>query len=306
MDNLQQAFDNAYDVAFIDEPPQVETYLLRRIRAMYAQNPNLIITPLLLHRIYDAEGLEDAIFLEDEITESKSVNAGKEIGRGLSGSGFFSRLRGLFDQRLDYRPKDREYIASHRDWIIVEPMTIMRQPVESYVKKFVNVLTLGKFQDIVNRHYDEVFHLYLVMTLKSPDGSRLEQISIEKNQTIEINPFNKRDVSNAESFPIVIPQGLTFGKFLDTARASTTEDIYFRYDALSYNCQAYIKLLLDANGILALNPGAKEFLYQDLSELRNALPDYAKKIMRGITNLAGSADVLIHGYGLNGGEMLAW
>lgn len=223
------------------------------------------------------------------------------------GAGFFSRLRGLVDQRLDYRPKDREFIATHKDWIIIEPMTIMREPVQKYLKTFINFLTLGKFQDVLERHYDDVFHLFLIMTLKSPDGSRIEQISIEKNQTIEINPYSKRDDSKAEKFPLVIPEGMRFGNFLDKARASTSEDTYFRYDPLSYNCQAYIKILLDANGILKLNPTAKDFLYQDMSELRNALPEYAKKVMRGITNLAGSADVLIHGYGLyDGKEMLSW
>ena len=86
--------------------------------------------------------------------------------------------------------------------------------------------------------------------------------------------------------------------FLDTGLASTDKKTFFEYDPLSKNCGQFISLLLKANGMLETNPGAHEFIFQDLKKLREGLPSLTKKIMKKITDVAAISDVAIRGYGL--------
>ena len=221
---------------------------------------------------------------------------------------FLSRFRALTGTRLTYRPVDREFIKNYGNWIITE-MNVMRQPVNKNVKTALNFLTLGKFDDLVKKDYDEVYHLFLEITLINPTGQLTMtqkitgakdsslKITLEKNQTIEINYYKPRE--GTDSLPLVIPQGMTLGSLLSNAEKSVSLEEYFRYDPLSTNCQAYIIIVLKANGILQMNPKAQDFIYQDLGTLKAELPSYARKIMKGLTDIAGRADVIINGYGLN-------
>ena len=209
-------------------------------------------------------------------------------------SGIKSRFRALEGVRLDYRPVDRKFIGENKDAIITE-MTVYRTPVQSYVKKLANVLTLGKFGEIMSKHYDEIYHLFLRIKL-----SNGKDITLEKNQTIEINNFDpKRDTNEGtEKLPLKLPPDLTFGKFLENGLAITTPDIYFRYNPISTNCQQYLTVLLKGSGIDTLNPEAATFIFQNMKHLREGLSSFQKTVFKGITDLAAVADVAIHGYGL--------
>ena len=78
-------------------------------------------------------------------------------------SKLISRLKAFTGQRLDYRPSDREFLKQYGDWEIID-MSIQRNPIESYVKTLLNVITLGKFQYSIEKHFDELFHLFLKIT----------------------------------------------------------------------------------------------------------------------------------------------
>jgi len=206
-----------------------------------------------------------------------------------------SRLKAFQGVRLDYRPDDRKFISSYGDWVITS-MTIQRAPVESYVKTLTNILSLGKFKDLLNKHYDDVYHLALRIILSN--GSQTKDIIIEKNQTIAIS--NWKPENDVVSMPLKIPGNITFKQFLTTAENSTTKDLYYRYDPLTTNCQQYLMVLLKANGILQLNPESKNFIFQDLKILRDQLPSFTQTIMKKLTDAAAVADVAIKGYGLYG------
>jgi len=101
---------------------------------------------------------------------------------------------------------------------------------------------------------------------------------------------------------LIIPPNITFGTLLGNAQKSVSVEEYFRYDPLTNNCQNYIITVLKANGILALNPKAQDFVYQDLGTLKAELPTYAQTIMKRLTDIAGRADIALHGYGLTQGR----
>ena len=207
-----------------------------------------------------------------------------------------SRLRAFQGIRLDYSPSIRQFLQTNGEAIITG-LTVYRAPVEAYVKTLANIVSLGKFKQLLDKSFDEVYHLFMKIDLNKSGTSF--SITIEKNAVISIKPFSPNDITNAESYTVIsIPFNVSLNTFLSKAQNSTTPEQYFKYDALTTNCQAYILLLLEANGLIVSNPQAKQFIYQDMQTLRAQLPSISQKIMKGITNLAGVADVAIHGYSL--------
>jgi hypothetical protein len=257
-----------------------------RIRGHSKLKKHEIVSEILrLSQTPEGGGLSDTI----KKYAMKAYEAGKSIVSGIT-----SRAQALKGVRLDYRPKDRKFIAENGDAIITE-ISVYRTPVESYVKTLANVLTLGKFGEILKSKYDDIYHLYLRIKL-----SNGKDITLEKNATIEINPFKASRDTNAgsEKLELDIPANLTFGEFLKNGQAITTPDAYFRYDPISTNCQQYLTILLKGSNIERLNPDANDFIFQDMSHLRNGLTTFQKKLFKGVTDLAGVADVAFHGAGL--------
>jgi hypothetical protein len=207
-----------------------------------------------------------------------------------------SRLAVFKGIRLDYSPPVREFLKNNGNSIITG-LTIYRAPVEKYVKTLANIVSLGKFKAVVDANYDEVYHLFLKIDLNNTTTNTNFSIIIEKNAIIEIKPFNPDDIKNAEQFIVNTPSNLTLNSFLQNAQASTTKEQYFKYDALSTNCQHYIQTLLKSNNLLT--PEANQFLYQNMDILKQQLPTISQKIMKGITNIGSLADIVIKGYGLN-------
>lgn len=212
-----------------------------------------------------------------------------------------SRIRGLFGARLDYRPVDRDFLKMRGDWLI-DDVTIMRIPLDSKIKTALNILSLGKFEDILKKNFDELFHLFLKIKLISPDGLKNTlEITLEKNQTIEINKYVESSSKVTDIMKLVLPETkMTLNTFLQNGLDSVGKEKYFKYDAIANNCQNFILILLQGTPkILELNPGAEKFVLQDTSSLKNELQDYVKTVISKTTDLAARADVLIHGYGLS-------
>lgn len=230
-----------------------------------------------------------------------------ENPKDLSGAGFFdffSNIKKAFSgPRLDYRPKDRDFIKTYGDYKIVG-LTAMRKPLDKAISTILNVISLGTFKSAISKNYDEMYHLFLKVDLElaTPKQTSRRSIVLEKNETIQISEWKDSMTDGAHSLPLVIKPDITFKQFLDNALNSTDPKTYFLYDSISNNCQSYILLLLKANGLLALNPTAKDFIYQDTTELKKELPSFTQKIMKGVTDFAARADVALHGYGLLGNE----
>ena len=241
-----------------------------------------------------AKAIEQLRALYANTNDIEGAGIGDFLKKGVSA--ITSRLKAFKGVRLDYAPSIRQFLQSNGESIITG-LTIYRAPVEKYVKTLANIVSLGKFKELLDKSYDEVYHLFLKIELNKSGTSF--SIIIEKNAVISIKPFSPDDVVNAESYVLQdIPPNLTLNTFLSKAQASTSPEVYFKYDALTTNCQEYILRLLESNGLIASNPDAKKFIYQDMGVLRQQLPSFSQKVMKGITSLAGVADVAIKGYGL--------
>lgn len=200
------------------------------------------------------------------------------------------------DFRLDYRPKDREFIASHSNWKITE-LTICRTPIDKKIKFLTNILTFGGLSK-----FDEIYHLFLKVKLLDPKSMNIaghiiqksETICIEKHQTVILSPFKVE--KDMQTFPINLSgKDITFGDFLKRAQSTVSPETYFTYDGFKNNCQNYIQILLRGNGFLS--PDADKFVFQDVIGTV-PIPEFTQKLSRGITDFAHKLDVLAYGKGL--------
>jgi hypothetical protein len=85
--------------------------------------------------------------------------------------------------RTQAPPSVRKFIEAHKDDTIVSA-TVCRKPIFSIIQKTINILRKITFQK-ANPTFDKLFHLYMYLQLKSPDG-KISNIKIERNQTMEL------------------------------------------------------------------------------------------------------------------------
>jgi hypothetical protein len=174
----------------------------------------------------------------------------------------------------------------------IKSIKIGRDPVGSAITTVLNLVAAGKFnQAKKDAGYDKLFHLFMVVELS--DGSSFR---IEKNEKFTIgNPnwTSKTETMNAPVKPISLMS------FINTAIAKVGSKDFFTYTAFKDNCQAFIKNLLQANGMLT--PELDKFIFQDVELLEKDLPKYVSKSANVITDVAASIKSLFTGKGIKKG-----
>ena len=214
-------------------------------------------------------------------------------------------IKGRFSgTRYNYSPQIRKLLEQIGD-LTIKNVTIYRSPVQSFVKKFMNVISFGAFSSKLKQFgFDEIFHLYIRVDLNNPNvPSGSTSLRIEKNHVINISLWNPSNDEVPNKMNLVMPNnfwnsigGLSLRQFLLNAQNAMGKN-YWKYDAFTNNCQLYIYTLLNVNQILSLNPQAKQFIFQDVSTLSNELKG-TSNIASKLTNLASIGDTLIYGQGL--------
>jgi hypothetical protein len=77
-------------------------------------------------------------------------------------------------------PRIRKFIEDHKDWTF-ESVQVCRAPIFSIIQKTINVLRKITFRK-ADPKYDKLFHLYMLITLKSPDGKSSGTWKMERNE----------------------------------------------------------------------------------------------------------------------------
>lgn len=167
----------------------------------------------------------------------------------------------------------------------ITALEIRREPVERIVQKVINFVTGGALDSAKNKlGYDDVFHLYMVVTIEG------KQILIEKNERINISDsFNKN--SNYEASSVSMNGPILFDTFLNTTREKMGDFKFFQYNSKTNNCQDFITGLLKSNGL-----GSAEnfsFIKQDTEKLFQELPGWASVASQGLTDLGGKLSSIL-------------
>jgi hypothetical protein len=208
----------------------------------------------------------------------------------IVGDGFINNilqnLLSLF-KRQNYPPKVRDLLLKFARFNVTQ-CEVQRAPIQQAVASVLDIITLGKLtRNKKKLHYDDIFHLFMVVTLDDPEKTRL---LIEKNQVISIVVYKPR--ADAAVMKVTMPKPILLLEMLENTRQMMGKK-YFMYDPIQNNCQDYIMAILDSNKLDT--PELRTFVKQDAPKLLESrlLQDSA----RTLTDLAAVWDRIYHGSG---------
>lgn len=178
----------------------------------------------------------------------------------------------------------------------IQSLQIARTPIMSVIDKALNVVSFGKWNQLKKEYsFDKLFHLALIANVGT------KNLVIEKNEVINVNTSYK--MSKDTEVMQVDLQGKTFttNEMLNKTLQRIGEEKFFLYDGFKYNCQVFVRDLLESEGLYSQKE--KDFLFQDLEELAKKMPSLSKKIMRLTTDLGASVNKLTGQGELQGGKL---
>jgi hypothetical protein len=129
--------------------------------------------------------------------------------------------------------------------------------------------------------YDQMFHLYMLVTLADGTTIRLGKNAIPQMTIGAKNP--------KESILVSSP-GNSFADFIGKTIQRMGEKDYVQYDGATLNCQNFIQNHLQANGISTAE--STKFIMQDAEKL---LTGRTRSIARGITDIGATVTQAIGG-----------
>ena len=197
------------------------------------------------------------------------------------------RVAALSGPRKGAPPAVRKFISDHA-FDRIEELSVCREPITSAITTALNFATLGGFSAAKKKMgYDELYHLYMLVRL---GGSYYR---LEKNQVVVIAKAAATDFRPEICKKVQLGRKIEFGAFMASAAESTPG--FWQYDAVHNNCQDFVMTLLAVN--LLSTPELKAFVKQTADEL---LSPVVATIAKKITDIAGAADVVLHGAALSG------
>ena len=133
-----------------------------------------------------------------------------------------------------------------------------------------------------NKPYDELFHLYMILTLS--DGTT--QINVEKTSVIAMSK-NEPTRAGAETKNVKNVPNVTLNELMENGRKKMGDTKWWTYSAIKNNCQSF--LLGICTGSNFGGKGTKVFIKQDVTQL---LGKTAQKGLNNITSLVGAFSTL--------------
>lgn len=168
----------------------------------------------------------------------------------------------------------------------IKTIDIVRTPLSSFTKTFLNIISLGQFEKISKKYYDEMFHLSLWINGK---------YNLEKNEVVKFNRSNPKEAKSQVKSVSVIPAGITIQQLIDNAIKRMGKENFSNYDAERLNCQNFVLNVLDGSNIGDKSDG--EFIFQDASKIFQELPEYSKVLGKVSVKLGAIFNRLIYGEG---------
>lgn len=210
----------------------------------------------------------------------------------LEGAGFFDfikkpfqSVKSFFAPRVGYNNTSTKNLNDYGNLPVVRLM-IARTPILSVLDKAINLISFGKWGQLKKEYsFDKLFHLQLIANLGN------KNLVIEKNEVININT-NFSQSANTETLDVPLNnKNFTVNSMLNKTQQRLGDKIYFSYDGFENNCQRYVKECLISEDLYTEE--AKNFLFQDVSELAKKMPQYTKKIMNTLTTTGAIANKLM-------------
>ena len=199
-----------------------------------------------------------------------------------AGEGFFSKLVDRFRPRKAESKRLRKFLDTEGNQE-VSKIEIARIPVQSFVQKALNAVSLGKlYKKRDELGYDDIYHNYLLVTMKNGKTYR-----VEHNHQVEAKPATASDLKGQRS-NVPMTKTKTLKEMIEVAAKDDPK--LFTYDARTNNCQDFTRKVLTKNGLKPENDPPQ----QDAKQLTETLP-FQGKLAKVITDVAQYADQVVHG-----------
>jgi hypothetical protein len=223
--------------------------------------------------------------------------------RGAQGGSILSFLKGVPGRikdavmggpRMDFSPSVRRFLAEYGN-APVTSLVVFRAPVQSFLNQALETLSQGRWLDAMkNAKYDSMMHLGLVAEIRDSKGST-RRVILEKNEVWNIGTSFKSQ-KDAEYLPVQLGvKPITINTLVEGARKEVGDKAFFEYNAFSTNCQHGALSLLKGSGLLTAD--AEKWIFQPVDQILNELPGYVKHVAKALTDVAATADVVLHGRG---------
>jgi hypothetical protein len=179
----------------------------------------------------------------------------------LHGAGISEEITGAFNwYRTSYSSAETRLINRYGSTPIVA-IRVGRTPLSLFLTSMLNAVSFGEFNRLVKKSpYDKLFHLFCLITLETGATIMVEKASSINMKTIASN-YNPKGV---EWMDVTIGLGFTLKIILDKTQNIMGND-FFKYDALRNNCQRFVRILLESNGLLTQN--LQLFIEQDVASI---------------------------------------
>jgi hypothetical protein len=182
-------------------------------------------------------------------------------------------------------PSVRDYLAKYGTQQVIG-MSVNRTPVFGIIQNTINVLSLGNWNKNKKKlNYDDVYHLYLLVTIRNGKTFRIEKNHVE-------NMYETTE-EGKDHINVHVPKGITLNDlFINGEKAAGSPEKFHVYDSIHQNCQRYVEAIL--KGIGEWTPEVSKFVLQDAPKLIEG-SSWFGYVAKKITDLANVADVAVYG-----------
>ena len=196
-----------------------------------------------------------------------------------------SSIMDFFKGRQGPSPQVREFLARYGDMQIKE-MRVCRKPIQKVLDIILNVFSFNEWQRRKrDLHYDQVFHLYILVKL-----SDNKTYLLEKNEVVTMKSYKPE--SGTDCVPITISNDLTLFQLIKKGEEFQGNDKFWLYNAKSNNCQVFVMMVL--LGSRLGNDDVYTFVKQNTDYLVNGI---LERISNVATDVAMRLHALIYGQG---------
>jgi len=182
----------------------------------------------------------------------------------------------VIHRREGLAPQVKDQLSRKGDAIIYS-IKVGRTPVSGIITKIIKTVS--------STPYDTLFHLFI--QLETSKGFQL----LEKNAVIHMSEGKATNVAGAEWMTVPNVPRITVNQLIENTRNQMGAK-FIPYSAYGNNCQTFIMNVLTANGMN--DQSVLDFVKQDTNGIFNKSPIF-RKFANSVTNLGGSADVIMQG-----------
>ena len=200
----------------------------------------------------------------------------KDLYDGGSLSDIYKRIKHVLFNT--YSPQIEKYDKLYGDYRVVSAV-LRRIPVESAIKKLLNVISLGKFNNY-KVYYDDLYHLSVIFTLINKDGNIIG-LETQKRPNIEVEKVNTINFNPQTDMKVIPDKKITLHEIFDYAMKVDGKNLY-TYDPIKFNCQQYVSTLVHSFG-KNLGDEADKFIIQVIKP--EFLSGYTKTIANAVTRI---------------------